>query len=35
MNGFLIMYEVKREETLRELSRKLQESEKYQKERVF
>ena len=29
MNGFLIMYEVKKEETLKELSKKLQKSEKY------
>eukprot|EP00347_Sterkiella_histriomuscorum_P000255 403376585 len=35
MNGFLIMYEVKREETLKELSKKLQNSEKYKQERVF
>lgn len=35
MNGFLIMYEVKREETLKELSKKLQKSEKYKQERVF
>ncbi len=35
MNGFLIMYEVKREETLKELSKKLQQSSKYQSERVF
>ncbi len=35
MNGFLIMFEVKKEETLKELSKKLQNSEKYLKERVF
>jgi hypothetical protein len=35
MNGFLIMYEVKKEETLKELSKKLQNSEKYKSERVF
>lgn len=35
MNGFLIMYEVKKEETLKELSKKLQTSEKFQVERVF
>lgn len=35
MKGFLIMYEVKREETLKELSKKLQNSEKYKQERVF
>lgn len=35
MNGFLIMYEVKKEETLKELSKKLQNSEKYKQERVF
>ena len=29
MNGFLIMYEVKKEETLKELSKKLQQSSKY------
>jgi hypothetical protein len=35
MNGFLIMYEVKKEETLKELSKKLQNSEKYKIERLF
>lgn len=35
MNGFLIMYEVKKEEVLKELSRKLQQTSKYQSERVF
>ena len=35
MNGFLIMYEVKKEETYKELSKKLQQSSKYQSERVF
>jgi hypothetical protein len=35
MNGFLIMYEVKKEETFKELSKKLQKSTKYQQERVF
>lgn len=29
MNGFLIMYEVKKEETLKELSKKLQQSSKF------
>ena len=35
MNGFLIMYEVKKEETLKELSKKLQTSNRYKEERVF
>lgn len=35
MNGFLIMYEVKKEETLKELSKKLQNSEKYKSQHVF
>lgn len=35
MNGFLIMYEVKKEETLKELSKKLQQSDKFKQERVF
>ena len=35
MNGFLIMYEVKKEETLKELSIKLQTSNRYKEERVF
>ena len=35
MNGFLIMYEVKKEETLKVLSQKLQNTEKYKIERVF
>lgn len=35
MNGFLIMYEVKKEETLKELSKKLQTSSRYKEERVF
>lgn len=35
MNGFLIMYEVKKEETLKELSKKLQTSTRYKEERVF
>ena len=35
MNGFLIMYEVKKEETLKELSKKLQSSARYKEERVF
>lgn len=35
MNGFLIMCEVKKEETLKELSKKLKESNKYQSKGVF
>ena len=35
MNGFLIMYEIKKEETLKELSKKLQTSTRYKEERVF
>jgi hypothetical protein len=35
MNGFLVMYEVKKEETLKELSKKLQHSKRYKEERVF
>ena len=35
MSGFLIMYEVKKEETLKELSKKLQSSSRYIEERVF
>jgi hypothetical protein len=35
MNGFLIMFEVKKEETLKELSIKLRNSSKYKVEHVF
>jgi len=35
MNGFLIMYEVKKEETLKELSKKLQSTERYKTEHTF
>ena len=35
MNGFLIMIEVKKEETYKELSKKLQNTSKYKQERVF
>lgn len=35
MNGFLIMYELKKEQTLKQLSNKLKTTEVYQKKHVF